>query len=95
MRITEKRLRSVIRNVLGEAMFGLYKRDKKQKGFKWGKWSRDVGPGGGSMADYYADDYLDGVDEVDELDESDEVEENAGSEAQKQKDDDYYDGVDE
>ncbi len=95
MRITERRLRSIVRNVLAEAMFGLYKRDKKDKGFKWGKWTRDVGPGGGSFANYYDDDYLDGVDEADDLEEADEVEEgNSASKEQQQKDEDYYDGVD-
>jgi len=74
MRITEKRLRSIVRNVLAEAMFGLYKRNKKDKGFKWGKWNRDVG-GGGDFANYYDDDYGDGFYEGDDLEEIDEVEE--------------------
>jgi len=64
MIITERRLRKVIRNVMAE-MLGTYKRPKSEKGFKWGKWSRSYG-NGGSMANYYDDDYADGVDEIDE-----------------------------
>ena len=70
-------------------MFGLYKRDKKDKGYKWGKWNRDVG-GGGDFANYYDDDYGDGFyegDEVEELDELDEIEE---SEEEKQKKSEEY-----
>ena len=86
MKITERRLRSVVRNVLAE-MLGIYKRPKEKKGFKWGKWSRDVGGGGGNFSDYYADSYADGMGEIDEMDESEEE--------KRQKDANYIDGVDE
>ena len=78
MKISESRLRKIIRNLLlKEEMFGLYKRDKKEKGFKWGKWSRDVGPGQGSGG-YYDDSYDWGMDENDDALEEDDIEESGG-----------------
>ncbi len=82
MKISESKLRKVIRNILlKEEMFGLYKRDKKDKGFKWGKWSRDVGPGQGSGG--YYDDYYDwGMDENDEGLEEDDIAEAEGGQTE-------------
>ncbi len=88
MKISENRLRKIIRNILlKEEMFGLYKRDKKDKGFKWGKWSRDVGPGQGSGG--YYDDYYDwGMDEVDEGEQLSAIEEDDIAETDGGKTDD-------
>lgn len=82
MRITERRLRGIIRNVLVEKL-GFNKTYKRKKqGTPSQYQGKDYG-GGGHGGGYYDDDYADGYFEVDEVEEGALEEKDAGSGADK------------
>ena len=74
MKITEKRLRNVIRNVLVEKL-GFNKTYKRKKQGDPSQWQgKDYG-GGGYSGGYYDDDYSDGYFEADEAEDKNVIDE--------------------